>query len=99
MKVAKYLPALMLFIAGIGCLVARSNIGTEIAPDGTLLEPFFLIPIGYHKSLYFTLIEGRERRTRTYSQFFISHDEFDLLIYTENLARFALKSGSRRCRL
>ncbi|GIP32086.1 hypothetical protein J2TS4_12960 [Paenibacillus sp. J2TS4] len=47
MKVAKYLPALTLFILGIGCLVAHSIIGAEVAPDGTLIESFFLIPTGY----------------------------------------------------
>ena len=35
------------FIIGIGCMVAYSIIGSEIATDGTLLEPFYLIPMGY----------------------------------------------------
>ena len=43
----KYLLALIPFIGGIGCWVAYAIIGSEVAPDGTLLEPFFLIPFGY----------------------------------------------------
>ncbi|OAB44721.1 DUF3955 domain-containing protein [Paenibacillus glacialis] len=43
----KYLLALMSFIIGIGCLVTNGIIGSEVAPDGILKEPFFLIPIGY----------------------------------------------------
>ena len=43
----KYLLALIPFIIGIGCLVTYAIIRSEIAPDGTLLEPFFLIPMGY----------------------------------------------------
>ena len=35
------------FIIGIGCVVAYSIIGSEIAPDGTLLEPFYLIPMSF----------------------------------------------------
>ncbi|MBH5317585.1 DUF3955 domain-containing protein [Paenibacillus sp. GSMTC-2017] len=38
---------LLSFLIGIGCFVAFSIIGSEIAPDGTLIEPFFLIPIAY----------------------------------------------------
>lgn len=43
----KYLLTLISFIIGIGCFVAFNIIGSEVAPDGTLVEPFFLIPIGY----------------------------------------------------
>lgn len=43
----KYLLALISFIVGIGCLVTYNIIGSEVAPDGTLIEPFFLIPMGY----------------------------------------------------
>ncbi len=32
---------------GFGCLLAYKIIGSEVAPDGTLVEPFGLIPIGY----------------------------------------------------
>ncbi|BFH62538.1 DUF3955 domain-containing protein [Paenibacillus azoreducens] len=43
----KYLPALLLFIVGIGCLIAHSIIGAKIGSDGILIEPFFLLPVGY----------------------------------------------------
>ncbi|MCY6372064.1 DUF3955 domain-containing protein [Clostridium ganghwense] len=43
----KYLLSLISFIVGFGCFVTFSIIGSEVAPDGTLIEPFFLIPIGY----------------------------------------------------
>ncbi|MBY0754158.1 DUF3955 domain-containing protein [Clostridium sardiniense] len=29
------------------CLISFNIIGSEVAPDGTLVEPFFLIPIAY----------------------------------------------------
>lgn len=35
------------FIIVVGCGLAYNMIGSEIAADGTLVEPFFLIPIGY----------------------------------------------------
>lgn len=35
------------FIIGIGCMVAFNIIGSEVAPDGTLLEPFYLIPMSF----------------------------------------------------
>lgn len=43
----KYLLTLISFIIGIGCFIAYNIIGSEVAPDGTLIEPFGLIPIGY----------------------------------------------------
>ena len=39
--------AIALIIAGLGCLVAFSVIGSEVAEDGTLVEPFFLIPVAW----------------------------------------------------
>ena len=39
--------AIALVIAGLGCFVAFSVIGSEVAEDGTLVEPFFLIPIAW----------------------------------------------------
>jgi len=42
----KHLLNLIPFIIGIGCFLAFNIIGSEVAPDGTLIEPFFLIPIG-----------------------------------------------------
>lgn len=32
------------FLIAIGCLVIFNIIGSEVATDGTLIEPFFLIP-------------------------------------------------------
>ncbi|TCZ80738.1 DUF3955 domain-containing protein [Paenibacillus albiflavus] len=43
----KYIPALMLFIVGIACLIAYRIIGAKVGIDGSLVEPFYLIPIGY----------------------------------------------------
>ncbi|WP_425447296.1 DUF3955 domain-containing protein [Dethiothermospora halolimnae] len=43
----KYILSLISFIVGIGCMIAYNIIGSEVALDGTLEEPFFLIPIGY----------------------------------------------------
>jgi hypothetical protein len=43
----KYRLVLILFLAGIACMVTYNIIGCEIAPDGTLMEPFFLIPLSY----------------------------------------------------
>ncbi|WGX77546.1 DUF3955 domain-containing protein (plasmid) [Paraclostridium bifermentans] len=33
------------FLIAIGCLATFNIIGSEVAKDGTLIEPFFLIPI------------------------------------------------------
>ena len=35
------------FILGICCFIAFNMIGSKVEADGTLVEPFFLIPIGY----------------------------------------------------
>ncbi|SDP36078.1 DUF3955 domain-containing protein [Clostridium gasigenes] len=43
----KYLLALIPFIIGIGCMITYSIIGSEVAPDGTFVEAFFKMPIGY----------------------------------------------------
>ena len=32
---------------GLGCFLAFSVIGSSVAEDGTLVEPFFLIPIAW----------------------------------------------------
>ncbi|MCB2296643.1 DUF3955 domain-containing protein [Clostridium tagluense] len=42
----KYL-TLIPFIIAAACMVAYNIIGAEVAPDGTLLEPFYLILISY----------------------------------------------------
>jgi uncharacterized membrane protein YidH (DUF202 family) len=39
--------AIALILAGLGCFVAFAAIGSSVAEDGTLVEPFFLIPIAW----------------------------------------------------
>lgn len=43
----KYLASLFLSLLGLACHSVFRIIGSEIAPDGSLIEPFFLLPIGY----------------------------------------------------
>lgn len=43
----KYLPTFILVILDIICVVAYNIIGSEVLEDGTLVEPFFLIPIAW----------------------------------------------------
>jgi len=43
----KYALSFLLLLLGIACMVTYRIIGSEVAPDGTLTEPFGLIPIGY----------------------------------------------------
>ncbi|NKF07336.1 DUF3955 domain-containing protein [Clostridium gasigenes] len=43
----KYILALIPFIIGVVCFITFEIIGSEVAADGTLVEPFFLIPIGF----------------------------------------------------
>ncbi len=43
----KYLVPLLFLFLGLACHATFGIIGTEIAPDGRLVEPFFLLPIGY----------------------------------------------------
>ncbi|MPN38420.1 hypothetical protein SDC9_185944 [bioreactor metagenome] len=42
-------------LAAIICFVAYNIIGAEVLPDGTLVEPFALIPIGYIFLLIFII--------------------------------------------
>jgi TRAP-type C4-dicarboxylate transport system permease small subunit len=42
----KYL-YLLPFLLGIACFILFTIIGSYVDQDGTLIEPFFLIPIGY----------------------------------------------------
>ena len=42
-----YLVPLLFLLLGLACHAAFGIIGAEIAPDGRLVEPFFLLPIGY----------------------------------------------------
>ena len=39
--------AIALILAGLGCVIAYSVIGSSVAEDGTLVEPFFLIPVAW----------------------------------------------------
>ncbi|MBE7106758.1 DUF3955 domain-containing protein [Bacillus cereus] len=43
----KYILSLIPLILGVGCLVSFNTIGSKVATDGTLVEPFYLLPIGY----------------------------------------------------
>ncbi|CAI8874262.1 Group-specific protein [Bacillus sp. IT-79MI2] len=43
----KYLLASTPIFLGILCLVIYSMIGSRVESDGTLVEPFFLIPLSY----------------------------------------------------
>ena len=42
-----HLVPLLFLLLGLACHVAFGIIGSHVAPDGTLIEPFFLLPIGY----------------------------------------------------
>lgn len=42
----KYVIASTPILLGVICLIAKAIIGSKVAIDGTLEEPFFLIPIG-----------------------------------------------------
>lgn len=48
----KYILSAIPFVIAVICLAAYNMIGSSVAPDGTLNEPFFLIPIFW----LFTLI-------------------------------------------
>lgn len=43
----KKIIAVVATLAGVGCFLAFQLIGSEVAADGTLVEPFYLLPIGY----------------------------------------------------
>ena len=43
----KYYFAIIPCILGVGCFITFSVIGSEIAPDGTLIESFGFIPVGF----------------------------------------------------
>lgn len=38
---------LLPFVLGFCCLIAFNIIGSEVAPNGALVEPFFLVPIAW----------------------------------------------------
>ena len=39
--------AIVFMLSSLACIVAFEVIGSEVAEDGTLVEPFFLIPIAW----------------------------------------------------
>jgi hypothetical protein len=43
----KYVIASTPILLGVICFLAKAIIGSNVAADGTLEEPFFLLPIGY----------------------------------------------------
>ncbi|ELC8442696.1 DUF3955 domain-containing protein [Clostridium perfringens] len=43
----KYILNSIPFLIVVICIIAFNIIGSEVLPDGTLVEPFFLIPIAY----------------------------------------------------
>lgn len=43
----KYLFSIILGAVSLACFTAFNLIGSKVLPDGTLSEPFFLIPIGF----------------------------------------------------
>jgi hypothetical protein len=48
-RTAKYLKrtAMALMLGALGCIIAFNVIGSEVSEDGTLVEPFFLIPLAW----------------------------------------------------
>ncbi|MED1381619.1 DUF3955 domain-containing protein [Bacillus mycoides] len=43
----KYLLASSPILLGVLCIIMFNIIGSEVKPDGTLVEAFFLIPLAY----------------------------------------------------
>lgn len=39
--------AIALMLGAFGCIIAFEAIGSEVAEDGTLVEPFYLIPVAW----------------------------------------------------
>ncbi|WP_346938667.1 DUF3955 domain-containing protein [uncultured Clostridium sp.] len=53
----KYLVPLISIFISIICLIAYNVIGSEVLADGTLVEPFYLIPIAW-LFVFIALISG-----------------------------------------
>jgi len=53
----KYLISLISIFISIVCIVSYNIIGSEVLADGTLVEPFFLIPLGW-LFIFIALISG-----------------------------------------
>lgn len=43
----KYILSFLPFILGAACFVSFHTTGSTVAPDGKLVEPFYLLPMGY----------------------------------------------------
>lgn len=43
----KYLLASTPIFLGVICMISYFMIGSRVEPDGTLVEPFFLLPLSY----------------------------------------------------
>jgi len=43
----KYLISILAIVSGVICHITFWIIGSEVASDGVLVEPFALIPVGY----------------------------------------------------
>ncbi|MED3689823.1 DUF3955 domain-containing protein [Peribacillus butanolivorans] len=43
----KYLLASTPIFLGVICMISYFMIGSRVEPDGTLVEPFFLMPLSY----------------------------------------------------
>ena len=46
-QLKKHFLPLSLFSIGLGCHIIFWFIGSRVESDGTLIEPFFLLPFGY----------------------------------------------------
>ncbi|MFD2115882.1 DUF3955 domain-containing protein [Paenibacillus yanchengensis] len=43
----KYMFAITPIMLGLVCFISKAAVGSYVADDGTLVEPFFLLPIGF----------------------------------------------------
>lgn len=64
----KYIPSGVFFSLAVMCVIAFNVIGSKVLEDGTLVEPFFLIPMMWlfiaisGITLGVTLIASRRKR-------------------------------------
>ena len=43
----KYMVSIIFLVLGVGSFIAYTLMGAEVLADGTLKEPFYLLPVGY----------------------------------------------------
>lgn len=43
----KYIFSLIIFVVGLSFIAAFIIVGSQVLEDGTVIEPFFLLPIGW----------------------------------------------------